>query len=46
MTGQIKLGQVKSDRSSQTFFGHRIFFGPNTFWTRDVLGQKFFGDPT
>ena len=34
MTGQVKFGLVKSDRSSQKIFGHKIF------WTQNLFGPK------
>ena len=31
MTGQVKFGLVKSDRSSQQFFGPKIFWAQTYF---------------
>ena len=37
MTGQVKFGLVKSDRSSKKIFGHKIFWAQNLFGPKIAL---------
>ena len=41
MTGQVKFGLVKSDRSSQKIFGHKIFWAQNLFGPKMHLRMEF-----
>ena len=41
MTGQVKFGLVKSDRSSQKNFGPKIVWAQNLFGTKMHLRMEF-----